>query len=144
MPENGGVGLGVVSFPNLMHLQRGVFSGLEAFWGLIFLTIAQSFRDKKLIFGMGLLAITCAMALTSCIVLDITRSITYLLPINIIALWYFKSEIATLNKLLTLVCSINLIYPSTFVILGSPDGVNYPYMLHKILGALDILSRFFH
>jgi len=141
LPENGQVGLLSVAFPHWRDLQRGLFSGLESFWGIIFLTIVQCVMDKKFIFGIGLFAITCALSLTACMVQDITRSITYLLPFCFISLWYFKDKIPTLKKILIIVCSINLFYPSTIIILGYPDWVSDPYLFGIILKGVGHLSR---
>ncbi len=122
-------------------LQLAFFTALGGFWGIIVLTLAQTVIDKKYVIGIVVAVITCGLAVASAIVFDVTRSITFLVPICFIPIWYFKGQTSFLSKILLIVCSINLLYPKTLVILGIPAGIYDSYLFTKLFKAIDFLSR---
>lgn len=113
--ETGDVGFHLI--PVLLHyLPLGLWSALEGFWILIVLAIVLLLHERKFLFAMIFLSAMAIVILTAFSVLDVTRSLAYLLPSLFVSFKVLsRNKSLDLRKILFAVLLISLICPNFYV-----------------------------
>ena len=111
----GQVGLNVLKSQFNM-VPFGLWSAFEGFWLIIIASIIGLILNKKYFLVSTLILLTIPSVVVSFLVLDITRSLIYCLPILIISLHLISKTENTnfINKLLLIVLFVSLLVPTYF------------------------------
>lgn len=99
---------------NWKFVQLGLWTGLEAYWILFIALLVYLFAAKRyatvLIVGSVILLFTALSAMVD----DMTRSISYLVPLAFVAIQFFKNK-PQFNMLMMIVLIGNMLYPASVV-----------------------------
>ncbi len=122
----GGVGLGILK-SQFNKVLFGLWTAFEGFWLLILIAFFVLLRNKQLVLTIFILMFACPSVLSSFLVMDITRSLIYCLPVLIMSMYIIsKSEQPDYSlKLILFVMMINILVP-TYMTEGGfrIEGVN--------------------
>ena len=129
----GGVGISLL-INQINNLPLGVWSALEGNWLLVLAALWIACKKKKYTFvflyagGIALLLIV-AMA-----VLDITRSMAYLLPAMFLAVALIKETepAGTMRKIVALAMLVSFVYPAYYTADVYYNGWTYPFPLQLL------------
>lgn len=126
----GGTGASVFA-STMKYAGLGFWQAFEGFWLLVLLALAALYEQKKYFIGLLLIAINGLIYLAGLTVLDVTKSIAYLFPTIIIALYLVKDRIEAKEFRKYMACTLIFcfFYPSYYYIAGAEPKPYYPIYL---------------
>lgn len=128
----GGVGISVL-LDQINNIPIGIWSALEGLWIPVLFSVVLMYRNKKRIEMLAFIVICAIILLAGVSVVDITRSVVYVLPAIFVALFIInRYKPGLTGKLLVYAVILCFAYPAYYTGGKSSIWWNYPLPLQLL------------